>query len=182
MITFYLVRHAHALWTPDDNRSLSIQGTKDAHQVADVLQVYPIAKIYSSPYRRAIQTIEPLAARLNLPVQIEPDLRERRLGNSLTDDFYTAVEQTWRTPSFARPGGESNATAQQRGIAIIRRLQKQHIAEHIVLSTHGNLMALLLQDVDPFIDFTFWKSLTMPDIYALGIGQSGKISISRLWQ
>jgi 2,3-bisphosphoglycerate-dependent phosphoglycerate mutase len=115
-------------------------------------------------------------------VQIEPDLRERQLGNYLTEDFFTAVEQTWRTPSFAHPGGESNATAQIRGLAILRRLQKQHVAEHIVLSTHGNLMALLLQGFDPGVDFTFWKSLTMPDIYALSMSQAGMISISRLWQ
>lgn len=182
MITFYLVRHAHAVWTPDENRSLSPQGYKDADRVADILQKYPIGAIYSSPFRRAYQTIEPLAVRLDLPVHIEPDLRERHLGNSLTEDFYTAVEQTWQSPSFSYPEGESNSTAQKRGKAIIHRLQKQHVAEHIVLSTHGNLMALILQSFDPTIDFAFWKSLTMPDIYALSLDQAGMIGMHRLWQ
>ena len=182
MGTFYLVRHAHADWTPDENRPLSVQGYKDAHCVAGILYRYPIGAIYSSPFLRARQTILPLATRLNLPVHIEPQLEERRLGHSSTDDFSKAVEETWQTLSFAHPGGESNAAAQARGMALVRRLQKEHTAEHIVLSTHGNLMALILQGFDPSIGFAFWKSLTMPDIYALSFGQEGKVGMSRLWQ
>ncbi|MBE9473570.1 MAG: histidine phosphatase family protein, partial [Chloroflexi bacterium] len=77
MHNFYLVRHAHADWGPDENRPLSEKGFLDAERVADVLIEFPINKIYSSPYLRAQQTIHPLSARLNIPVQIEPDLRER---------------------------------------------------------------------------------------------------------
>ena len=182
MSTFYLVRHAHTAWTPDENRPLSVQGTEDAGRVADILQRVPIGAIYSSPFQRARQTIVPLAARLDLPVHLEPDLRERRLGNSLTEDFFEAVRETWSSPSFAHPQGESNAAAQERGMAVVRRLHRQHVAEHIVLSTHGNLMALILQGFDPAIDFAFWKSLTMPDIYALRLGEAGEVRRSRLWQ
>lgn len=182
MSTFYLVRHAHADWTPDEARPLSVQGQKAANRVADVLQEYPIGAIYSSPFQRARQTIAPLAVRLNLPVHIEPGLRERRLGNSATEDFFRAVKETWQTPSFAHPGGESNAAAQERGMATVRRLQAQRAAGHIVLSTHGNLLALILQAFDPSLDFAFWKSLTMPDIYVLSFGQAGKVNMGRLWQ
>ena len=67
MDTFYLVRHSHAHWTPDEDRPLSAQGWEDAGRVADVLQEAPIGAIFTSPYRRARQTIAPLAGRLNLP-------------------------------------------------------------------------------------------------------------------
>jgi 2,3-bisphosphoglycerate-dependent phosphoglycerate mutase len=180
--TFYLVRHAHADWTPDENRPLSARGRGDAHRVADNLQQYPIGAIYSSPYRRARQTIAPLANRLGLPVHIEPGLRERRLGNGWTGGFFGAVEATWQNPSFAYPGGESNEAAQRRGLAVVRRLQGQHVAAHIVLSTHGNLMALILQGFDPAVDHAFWKSLTMPDIYTLTLSQVGEAAIDRLWR
>jgi len=56
------------------------------------------------------------------------------------------------------------------------------MTEHIVLSTHGNLMALTLQGFDPSIDFAFWKSLTMPDIYTLSFSQVGEAVMSRLGQ
>ena len=38
MSTFYLVRHAHADWTPNKARSLSKQGCRDAERGADILQ------------------------------------------------------------------------------------------------------------------------------------------------
>ncbi len=55
------------------------------------------------------------------------------------------------------------------------------MADHIVFSTHGNLLALILQYYDSSIDFTFWKSLTIPDIYALNIKKGGEHIMSRLW-
>ncbi len=181
MTTFYLVRHAHADWTPDEDRPLSARGGQDAKYVADILQQYPIRAIYSSPFRRAIETITPLAERSGVPMHIEPELRERRLGDSIREDFFKAVETTWQDPSFAYQGGESNAAAQQRGLAVLRRLQKQHMLEHIVLSTHGNLMALVMQSFDPSVDYAFWKSLTMPDIYAISMNRTGAARKMKLW-
>jgi broad specificity phosphatase PhoE len=182
MTTFYLVRHAYAEWTPDENRPLSAQGLEDAKLVADVLQTHPVHAIYSSPERRAYQTISPLAERMGIKIEIEANLRERMLGNEVFEDFFGAVEVTWQNPSFAHPGGESSIDAQRRGLALVKRLQDKGSNEEIVLSTHGNLMALILQAFDPTIDFSFWKSLTMPDVYALIIGQTGTVKFRRLWK
>lgn len=181
MTTFYLVRHAHAKWTLDENRSLSARGLEDAKQVADVLQNYPIRAIYSSPERRAFQTISPLSEQLDIQIEIETDLRERKLGDEMFEDFLGAVEATWQDPSFAHPGGESSIEAQRRGLNVMKELQVEYPNDAVVLSTHGNLMALILQAFDPSIDFVFWKSLTMPDIYQLTIKQAGSGSIKRLW-
>ena len=147
MSIFYLVRHAHADWTPDEDRPLSARGHADAERVADILQPYPIAAIYSSPFRRARETIVPLATRLGLRVRIAPELRERRLGHRATQGFLERVAATWRDPSFAHPAGESNTAAQRRGLSLVHRLRERRVAEHIVLSTHGNLMALPSQHV-----------------------------------
>ena len=182
MSAIYLVRHAHADWTPDENRPLSDSGSEDAARVANILCEYPIRAVYSSPSRRACQTISHLSERLGLSINIEPDLQERRLGDGVFDDFFKAVEVTWRDPSFAHPGGESSIAAQRRGIAVVERLSEQHPAGHIVVSTHGNLLALILQAFDPSVDFMFWKSLSMPDVYKLNISHSGKAFIQRLWQ
>jgi 2,3-bisphosphoglycerate-dependent phosphoglycerate mutase len=179
---FYLVRHAHADWTPDEDRPLSVRGRKDAQRVADILEQRSIGAIYSSPSRRAVQTITPLAARLDLPVQPESDLRERELGEISGLDFFEAIEATWQDPSFAHPDGESNATAQRRGLGVIHRLQAQAAIKPVVLSTHGNLMALILQHFNPVVDYAFWSALTMPDIYLLRISKAGGGAIERLYE
>ncbi|PLS78712.1 MAG: histidine phosphatase family protein, partial [Chloroflexi bacterium] len=68
MSILYLVRHAHADWVPNEQRPLSEQGMSDALRVADLLAAKPITFLYASSARRAAQTIEPLAARLNMPI------------------------------------------------------------------------------------------------------------------
>jgi 2,3-bisphosphoglycerate-dependent phosphoglycerate mutase len=78
--TYYLVRHAHADWIADENQPVSERGQEDALLVADLLLDRPIDRIYSSPYRRAMQTISPLAQHLDLQITTIRDLRERRLG------------------------------------------------------------------------------------------------------
>lgn len=181
MSVFFLIRHAHADWVPDESRPLSDQGYRGATRVADLLSPMPIRVIYTSPARRARQTVEPLAARLGLPIHTVPDLRERELGSVADGDFLEAVEATWSDPSFAHPGGESHAAAQRRGVAVLRRLQELHRGEHIVLSTHGTLLALILQYYDRSVGFALWRSLTMPDIHALSVGANGEGTIQRLW-
>jgi len=136
---FYLVRHAHAEWIPDKNRPLSAKGNQDAQRVADVLQTYPVNAIYSSPARRAYQTISPLTERTGIEIKIEADLQERKLGSKVFEDFLGTVERTWHDPKFSYPVGEANNDAQKRGFAIVQQLLNQYPADHIVLSTHGNL-------------------------------------------
>jgi 2,3-bisphosphoglycerate-dependent phosphoglycerate mutase len=185
MTVFYGVRHAHADWSPDEQRPLSERGRRDAMRVAEVLSQFPIAKLYTSPFLRACQTIAPLATdtagRLSGAIVILPDLRERKLSHKPVADFERAVATTWRDFTFAYPGGESNAQAQRRVVALVQELHRRYQEEHLVLSTHGNLLALLLQHFDPAIDFEFWASLTMPDIYTLSIGATGDVEIRRLW-
>ena len=182
MTVFYLIRHARADGTPDEQRPLSSKGRADAKRVADTLFDSPITRIYSSPYRRARQTVNSLADRLGLPIHVEPELRERRLSDRQpVDDFLAAVKHTWRDPSYAHPGGETNAAAQRRGVAVVQRLLEKCSEEHVVLSTHGNLLALVLQHFDPRIDYAFWRALTMPDVYELKV-ESGEASYSRIWQ
>jgi 2,3-bisphosphoglycerate-dependent phosphoglycerate mutase len=181
MSTFYLIRHAQADFSLDEQRPLSAGGQADAQRVAQLLGEYPVTRIYSSPFRRALQTITPLAKKLGLPVHIEPGLQERYLGQGPEHcDFRSMLEQAWRDPSYVYPGGESNAAAQQRGIAVIRRLIGGHSAEHLVLLTHGNLLILILHYYDRHINDAFWKRLTMPDVYTLCLNED-EVTIARLW-
>lgn len=174
--TFYLVRHAHANWTPDEMRPLSAAGRAAALRVADALTDAPITRIVSSPYCRAWETVAPLAERLRLPITAEPDLRERALGTVSPSAFRDAVRATWDDFDLAHPGGETNREARRRGCAVVTRLRAACPGEHIVLGTHGNLLALILNGLlEPGaqgcptgpIDFRFWSALSMPDIYLL---------------
>ena len=182
MTRFYLIRHAESPWSPDEQRSLSARGLAQAEAVMRAMMAYdePLPIIYSSPYRRAYETISPLAQQLKLNVRMTNELCERRLAGAPVEDFLAAVAETWKHPDTALPGGESNADAQRRGVALVNRLRQRYLDRCVILSTHGNLLALILQHFDPNVDFAFWQALTMPDIYFLQIGDAGS-EIFRAW-
>jgi 2,3-bisphosphoglycerate-dependent phosphoglycerate mutase len=182
MGTIYLVRHAHADWTTDEKRRLSPKGEEDSNHVAEILQIFPINAIYSSPFNRAYETILPLSKRLNIPIISEPNLRERSVGASTITDFNKSVEALWRDPGLSYPEGESNIVAQQRGIEVIQRLHLSNLTGQIVISTHGNLLALILNYYNNKVDYEFWKTLTNPDIFGININIKEEVSINRLWK
>jgi broad specificity phosphatase PhoE len=174
MSVFHLVRHAHAAWTPDENRPLSERGQRDAQRVAELLGERSISAVYASPARRARQTVAPLAERLGLPLRIEPALNERRLSATpvAASEFQAAVRATFADLRFAHPGGETNAAAQARGLDLVRVLVQRHPEAEIVLGTHGVLLALIVQGLLPAYGYPFWQALTMPDVYRLELAQA----------
>jgi 2,3-bisphosphoglycerate-dependent phosphoglycerate mutase len=189
MTTFYLVRHAHAEWTPDENRPLSPRGRRDALHVADLLcaeaQDAPIAALYASTARRAQQTVAPLAERLGLPLHVVPALDERRLAGGPVADFGAAVRATWADFNFRHAGGETNAEARARGLDLVRSLARGQPKARIVLGTHGNLLALIVNGFWPCCGYDFWQALTMPDLYRLDLDTSNDNTqpsgLTRLW-
>ncbi|MDQ6883826.1 MAG: histidine phosphatase family protein [Candidatus Dormibacteraeota bacterium] len=80
-MTAYVVRHAKAGdrvdWEGDDRlRPLSRAGKAQAEAVVEILKDAAITTIFSSPYLRCVQTVEPLARHLRLTVEPETALAE----------------------------------------------------------------------------------------------------------
>jgi phosphohistidine phosphatase SixA len=79
--TFYVVRHAKAgsrgHWTGDDRqRPLSHKGANQAEELISILEPFAISTIFSSPYLRCVQTVEPLARARNIKIVESPALAE----------------------------------------------------------------------------------------------------------
>ena len=167
--TYYFIRHAHSIYTPDEiNRPLSDKGQASLVQL-EFLAYKSITAIYSSPYQRAIQTVEPLAQSLKLSIQTDKRLIERKLSSqAIADrDFEQCLMQLWSQPTFSLVGGESNQQAQQRALAFLYELESKHQNEEIIISSHGNLICILLCAFDLSIDYNFWHNLSMPDVLVL---------------
>lgn len=81
MATFYVVRHAKAgsrsLWSGDDRRRpLTKKGLKQAEDLVEVFAGLDIGGVFSSPFLRCMQTVEPLAEARKLRVRSESGLAE----------------------------------------------------------------------------------------------------------
>jgi 2,3-bisphosphoglycerate-dependent phosphoglycerate mutase len=180
MTSVYLVRHAHAHWTPSEQRPLSEEGRAAAAALARHLAPIPVSAIYCSPARRAMETIEPLAEARGIRPEIVPDLRERHLVVPPGLTFEAAVETAWREPEVGAGGSESNRAAAARGLRVLHRVLSGHEGQPVVLSTHGNLLALILNALDPAHGYETWYALTFPDVYRLAFENSTLSNVERL--
>ena len=75
-----LLRHARAgeraAWTGDDTlRPLDDRGLRQALALRDLAQ-RAIGRIVSSPYRRCVETVEPLAEALGIAIELDDRLAE----------------------------------------------------------------------------------------------------------
>ena len=178
--TFYLVRHAHADWSDTDDRPLSLAGRQAALAVTERLASKPIVAVLTSPSKRAIDTIQPLTARLHLAPRIVGDLRERELPLVAASEFDELVREAWESPDRSPRGGESNARAQARALAVMRAAVADFPSAHVVLATHGNLLALILNGLDSTYGYEFWRRLSFPDIYRVSFDGPSLASIERI--
>ncbi len=81
MSTIHLIRHAKAknrlTWEElDDLRPLTKRGRREALAIAARLGEEPVARLVSSPFVRCLQTLEPLAVALELPIETTDELAE----------------------------------------------------------------------------------------------------------
>ena len=86
----HLVRHAHAgsrkAWDDDDReRPLSERGQAQARGVLDDLADVGVDRLWSSSYVRCVQTLDPLADRLGLEVEVVDPLTEGGSGAEALD-------------------------------------------------------------------------------------------------
>jgi len=88
--TIIFVRHAEKAATPPDDPELSEKGKRRGaeltRQLVDADVVAGVDAIYSTPYKRTIETARPLAEALNLPInRYDPDDNEAVLGKILKE-------------------------------------------------------------------------------------------------
>ena len=124
----YLIRHGET----DFNREgryqgrldveLSTLGKEQAQALAHRLEKTPFTAIYASNLKRAQATAQIIAAHHELPVQVEPDLRERDFGSwegftfaEIEERFPEEAKQWLEDPLRTRiPGAEDFAHLQMR--------------------------------------------------------------------
>jgi 2,3-bisphosphoglycerate-dependent phosphoglycerate mutase len=174
----YIVRHARATGQEPD-APLTADGQQQAERLAELLAERGIDRIMSSPYRRAVATIAPLARRLGLPVATDARLVERVLSATPLPDWEDRLRVAFTDPDLRLPGGESGREAQGRARAVLDDVLRSPARTPLLVS-HGNLITLLLQHFDPRFGFDAWRALTNPDVFVITMGEAPVVA--RIWQ
>lgn len=166
----YLVRHAQALYDPtlpDAERPLTPVGQRQAAALAGAIARLGIEEIHTSPYQRCVHTITPLSGHLGVTALHVADLRERAFTNARVPDWATTWRTAWMDPDFAYADGESGRQAQVRIYDAMTRIAATSRARTLAVSSHGNVIALLLHRLHSAFTLDQASAIRNPDVFRL---------------
>lgn len=176
--SIFLVRHAQsvppALNGPDEyQRPLTDIGRAQANQVAGSLADLDPSVVISSPYLRAVQTLEPAAQQWNLPIHTDPRLREWDSGIEPAPDYARHYAQSWAHPQWARPGAESLLELTERAVHVLTDIVDGLRSRPAVIGSHGTFVARALIGLGcSGVSWAFQQAMPMPAVYRLEFGGS----------
>jgi 2,3-bisphosphoglycerate-dependent phosphoglycerate mutase len=178
MARVVLVRHAEATGQSAD-APLSAIGQGQAQQLARLLCGFEIERVVSSPFRRALESVQPFAERSGLVVETDSRLVERVLSAQALPDWREHLRRSFEEPDYRMHDGESSRAAQARAVAAV--LDAVAGGQRCLVATHGNLLALILQWVDAQVGYDVWAKLSNPDVFVIDVDAAGQRRFRRLW-
>ncbi len=156
------------------HRPLTSEGVAQAEALADELTRLGPVLIVSSPYLRAVQTVEPTAVALGVPVHRDHALREWDSGLAFTPEYARHYAESWADPHHARPGGESLHELSVRATDVLTSLARQHPDGTVVVGSHGTFISRALVGFGrTTVDWPFSRAMPMPAIYRLRFTDDG---------
>ncbi len=146
---------------------LSERGYRQAALVADYLATQSPQVLYSSGMRRARETAAAISRACSLPIRIEPDLHERRVGllsgqpNCGPDNPWAETLRRWMAgeTNYATEGAESFEAMRARILPAWQRCVSVHANQTLVIVAHGVVIRVLLISLLAGYSLADWKEL-----------------------
>jgi broad specificity phosphatase PhoE len=178
MIALILIRHGETEWNiigryqGQADPPLNPRGRQQSAELAEKLTEARLDMLYTSPLRRALETAEIVAERLNIPVYQDARLQEIHQGDWQTrlrseiEGLYPELFQRWESEPWqvTPPGGEHLCQVQARVYAAVDEILTRHPGKRVGLVAHRIPIALLkmrYQNLDPDVV----RSLHLPNTY-----------------
>ena len=158
----YLIRHAETITengirnTKEDSQIinekeiLSVNGEEQSKKLSQKTELNSIDVIWSSSYTRAKATAKYIANNNNLPINLDSNLNERKLGNLIELGDFMKDKKT-RDPSqeqlldrnFKTSDGESAEDTRQRMTKFFDKILKEYEGKKIAIITHRRFYKVL---------------------------------------
>lgn len=150
MTSIYYVRHAESNHENRDDRQreLTPKGLADRKKVTAFLAQRPINAIFSSPYKRAVDTVDDFAQARGMDIRTMEELRERRVGGWV-EDFSSFAKAQWDDHDYKLPDGESLREVQERNLAAIQRILDDYQDKTVVIAGHGTALSTIIHFYAP---------------------------------
>ncbi|EJR53319.1 histidine phosphatase family protein [Bacillus paramycoides] len=184
----YMVRHGESPKLEGDERTrgLTEKGILDTHRVTEILKTEGIDTFISSPYKRAMLTIEKSADFYEKEILIYENLKECRFSSEdkiISDkEVYPLVKKMFSKPEFSLTEGESYVDCQRRVVRVLKEILMDFQGNKIVIGTHGLVMTQMMNYFDNQYGFEFLMNTSKPDVYKLEFKEEQLINVERLWR
>lgn len=181
MNKIYFVRHAKPDFSVHDDltRPLTDKGIIDSKNICEFLKEKSINKIYSSPYKRAIDTIKELAQNLNIKIEVVDDFRERKISNIWIEDFNKFSKSQWENFEYKLNDGESLNEVQSRNIKALHKILNENSNQNIVIGTHRTALSTIINYYDKTFDYLSFTKIKdiMPFIVCMEFEKTNVLNI-----
>ncbi|CEN82426.1 histidine phosphatase family protein [Paeniclostridium sordellii] len=181
MNKIYFVRHAKPDFSVHDDltRPLTDKGIIDSKNICEFLKEKSMNKIYSSPYKRAIDTIKELAQNLNIKIEVVDDFRERKISNIWIEDFNKFSKSQWENFEYKLNDGESLNEVQSRNIKALHKILNENSNQNIVIGTHGTALSTIINYYDKTFDYLSFTKIKdiMPFIVCMEFEKTNVLNI-----
>ena len=149
MTTIYLIRHS----IPSNDKEkysneelpLSLLGEEKARLLSNIDELKDIDVLYSSSYKRALDTAKYISNKNNIDINITDRLNERKLGDSKNYPKSFWLTQLEDEDAKA-PDGESRKEVSKRLLSLIDEILVKYKNKRIVLVTHASAITFLLMN------------------------------------
>lgn len=166
MRNIYFVRHSIRDTTIQEDQiaPLTFEGHQLAVKLVDLFKEKSIKHIFSSPYLRAIQTIQPIADFYQLDVALVEELHERKVGTWVAN-FPEFTKKQWQDFDYHLAQGESLNQVLQRILPVYQEILDE-TTDDIIICGHGTAFAVLFYHLTKG-QFTYeeFKEMEMPDVF-----------------
>ena len=147
MTTLYFVRHAEPNYKNmnDAERELTENGLRDRFKARDFLADKGVGYVMSSPYKRSIDTVRPIADAIGQEeIETDYDFRERTVCDEWLYCFDEYARHQWEDFSYKLEGGECIGEVQKRNIEAINRTLKKHGGKTVAIGSHGTALSAII--------------------------------------
>ena len=120
----------------------------------------------------------------NLPIQLDPDLREMHYGeweglsgSSLRESHKEMMRDFFlcRAPA---PGGETVAQIRERTAGAVRRIAAAHVGQTVLVVSHGNAIAAMLSEMLHMPIESSWSfAVENTSLTRMQISKSGRLTL-----
>ena len=183
MKKIYFIRHGKAAMEGSDRERVLdadgiIQATSLCKKIKDQFQGKNV-KIISSPFKRAMQTIEKLSLDFSANIEKSDALEEINIGKDENLSKHQIIENMWSDKNFKVSNGSSQIEHVNKIKSELNKILKDFYENdyNLILVSHGNSIGIFLKYfLNQKFTFEDWKNISMPDMYSVSFDESNKVT------